>query len=91
MNNLLGHAVAQGMGMVKCIGEINSDIFTQPGLLKCEPVKIVLKNDAKPYSVTTARRVPFPLLSKVEAEIITEKLQRVTFVKSTNRPSGKSH
>ena len=70
MNNLLRRAVTQGMGLVKRIGEINSDVFTQPGLLKCEPVKLVLKNDAIPYSVITARRVQFPLLSKVEAEII---------------------
>ncbi|KAI0230483.1 Retrovirus-related Pol polyprotein from transposon 17.6, partial [Lamellibrachia satsuma] len=37
----------------------------------------VLKNDAKPYSVTTAR-VPFPLLSKVEAELILMENEGIT-------------
>ena len=72
MNNLLGRSVSQGMGLVKRIEEIkeiDNEKFTKPGLLKCEPIKIVLKDDAKPHSVTTSRKVPFPLFAKVKDEL----------------------
>lgn len=36
--------------------------------MKCTLVKIQLKDGATPYSVGTARRIPIPLLDKVEAE-----------------------
>ena len=39
------------MGLVKRIEEIkeiDNEIFTKPGHLKCKPIKIVLKDDAKP-------------------------------------------
>lgn len=40
------------------------------GLLNCDPaVKIELKPDAEPHVTATPRRVPFPLLPKVEAEL----------------------
>ena len=37
--------------------------------MKCTLVKIQLKDGATPYSVGTARRIPIPLLDKVEAEL----------------------
>ncbi len=72
--NLLSRGVAMKMGLVTHnpvahVGEVNSEVFGDIGLVKCEPVKIALKQDAVPYSLTTARRVPFPLLSKVETEL----------------------
>ena len=58
------------MGLVKRVREITVyDVFGDIGLLKCEPVKIQLKDNAKPYSVNTPRRIPFPLLPLVEAEL----------------------
>uniref|UniRef100_A0A3P9LY96 ribonuclease H n=1 Tax=Oryzias latipes TaxID=8090 RepID=A0A3P9LY96_ORYLA len=61
------------MGLVTRVNEVNSDppddVFGEIGLLNCEPVRIELTDDAVPYSVSTPRRVPFPLLPKVEKEI----------------------
>uniref|UniRef100_A0AAV2JBC5 Reverse transcriptase RNase H-like domain-containing protein n=1 Tax=Knipowitschia caucasica TaxID=637954 RepID=A0AAV2JBC5_KNICA len=37
--------------------------------MKTDPVKIHLRDDAVPHAVHTARRVPLPLLSKVQAEL----------------------
>ena len=37
--------------------------------MKCESVKIVLKDDAVPYNLTTPRRISHPLAPKVEEEI----------------------
>ena len=58
------------MGLVKRVREITDhNILGDIGLLKCEPVKIQLKDNAKPYSVNTPRHIPFPLLPPVEAEL----------------------
>lgn len=37
-----------------------SDVFEDVGLLKCDPVKIKLKADCEPYSLTTPHPVPSP-------------------------------
>lgn len=65
--NLLSRTVATRLGLIKRIEEIN--IFSGPGILKGEPVKITLKEGAEPYSVAAPRRVPIPLLPRVEKEL----------------------
>ncbi|XP_056440715.1 uncharacterized protein si:ch211-161h7.5 [Gadus chalcogrammus] len=44
-------------------------VFGDIGLFKCDPVKIELKPDAEPYTLTMPCRIPFPLLPKVEGEL----------------------
>ena len=72
-HNLLGRSVAKRMGLVMRVNAVASDllegVFGDIGLFKCDPVKIELKPDAEPYTLTTPRRIPFPLLPKVEAEL----------------------
>ncbi|XP_012941040.1 uncharacterized protein K02A2.6-like [Aplysia californica] len=41
----------------------------RPKPIRCEPVKIILKEDAQPYSVNVARRIPIPLMNEVKAEL----------------------
>lgn len=67
-SNLLSRNVAEQMGMVKRIEEMNG-VFGHTGLLKTEPVTIKLKDGATPYCVTTARRVPFAIQDKVKKEL----------------------
>ena len=68
-SNLLSRNVAEKMGIVRLVQEVHEDVFGSHGLLETDPVDIRLRENAKPYSVTTARRVPFPLQKKVKAEL----------------------
>ena len=53
----------------RCLDGLESSVFDIIGLLDCEPVKITLRENPTPYCLTTARRLPFPLMSKVAAEL----------------------
>jgi hypothetical protein len=70
-SHLLGRSTASTMGLILKVNNVQSNIpvFGNVGLVKCEPVKITLKRDCKSYCLTTARRVAFPLMPKLEAEI----------------------
>ncbi|CAI5657120.1 unnamed protein product [Oreochromis niloticus] len=88
-SNLLGKTVAKRMGLVARVNKISSDltedVFGEIGLLNCEPVKIELTEDAVPYSVTTPRRVPFPLLPKVEKEI--KRMLKLGIIEEVTEPT----
>ena len=72
-HNLRGPSVAKRMDLVMRVNAVASDllegVFGDIGLFKCDPVKIELKPDAEPYTLTMPCRIPFPLLPKVEAEL----------------------
>uniref|UniRef100_A0A3P9JCS6 ribonuclease H n=1 Tax=Oryzias latipes TaxID=8090 RepID=A0A3P9JCS6_ORYLA len=81
---LLGRSEAVKLGLVKRLEEV-SDVFGAGGLLKTEPVKIALREDAQPYAVHAARRIPLPLvplvkkeLQRMETEGIIEKVTQPT-------------
>ena len=63
MSNLLSRAAAQAMGLVKRVYEVSG--IGEFGLLNTQPVKIVLQDNAQPYAVHTAHRVPIPLMKPV--------------------------
>lgn len=69
VNCLLSRPDAFKMGMLKFIEEINDDLFSDYGLMNCEPVKLKLKNNATPYHLNTPRRVPEPLMQPVKEEL----------------------
>ncbi|KAL6482004.1 hypothetical protein MHYP_G00100840 [Metynnis hypsauchen] len=82
-----GHYKAENCG--RCGKPKHNDMKRCPalkrGLLNTEPVEIVLQDDAKPYSVHTARRIPLPLvplvkkeLHRMESEGIIEKVTKPT-------------
>lgn len=68
--SLLAPSIAAKMGLVKFIDEISDELSSESeiGRMDTEPVKIVLKDGAVPYCVTTARRVPFPMMDAVKCE-----------------------
>lgn len=50
-------------------GGRHQQAYGEHGTLKTEPVKFLVKDDAQPYAVHTARRVPLPMLQKVKEEL----------------------
>lgn len=88
-HNLLGRSVATKMGLVMRVDGMDtvmlSQVFGDIGLLKCDPVKIELKADCEPYSLTTPRRIPFPLLAKVEAEL--KRMLALGIIEEVTEPS----
>lgn len=64
-SNLLGRSAAHKFGLIAKIDSIEPSLFGSFGLVKCEPVKITLTDGAKPYCLTTARCIAFPLMTKV--------------------------
>ena len=66
-DNLLSRNASDKLNLIKRLDSVS--IFDGLGLMKCEPVKIVLKDDAVPYNLTTPRSISHPLAPKVEEQI----------------------
>ncbi|KAK3774898.1 hypothetical protein RRG08_007256 [Elysia crispata] len=94
-SNLLSRGVAEKMGLVKHIQEIQrpanfkpeekKQIFGAIGILNTEPVQICMKENTEPYCLTTARRVPFPLEQKVKEEL--EKIEKADIIEKVTEPT----
>ena len=84
-NNPLSRTVAEKMVLVKHIEEIRESVFGASGLLKTDPVMIKLKEGVAPYSVTTARRVPFPLQKRVKVE--SDRMKAACIIREVIKPT----
>lgn len=49
------------MDLLKLVEAVNSDVFGTVGYLTVKTVDISMRPDVKPYSVTPAHRLLFPL------------------------------
>lgn len=68
--NLLSRTAAVRLNLVQRVDTVSEEsVFGLCGKLKGEPVKITLKDNFTPYSVSVPRRIPFPLLPQVEKEL----------------------
>ena len=86
-SNLLGRIDASALGFPRAIEElrIEPDVFGDTGLMKTSPVNIKISENATPYHVNVARRVPIPLLPKVESEL--RRMQRDGVIKKITEPT----
>uniref|UniRef100_A0A3B4U8Y0 ribonuclease H n=1 Tax=Seriola dumerili TaxID=41447 RepID=A0A3B4U8Y0_SERDU len=83
-NCLLSRPEAVAMGLVRRVDEVSS-VFGSGGLLKTEPVKIALKEDAQPYAVQTARRIPLPLVPLVKKEL--QRMENEGIIERVTQPT----
>jgi hypothetical protein len=84
-NNLLSRAVSNKMGLIQRMDEIQESVFGSIGLMKTAPVKIHLRENAHPHCVTTARRIPFPLMDKVRQEL--EQMKSAGVIEEVSEPT----
>ena len=76
--------MSQKLGLIVLnLQELN--VSTPYGLMKGEPVKIHLKEGAKPFHCNTARRVPVPLLPKVKNEL--ERMENAGVIQKISEPT----
>ena len=66
-DNLLSRTASVKLNLIKRLD--SATIYDGLGLMRCEPVKIVLKDDTVPYNLMTPGRISHPLAPKVEEEI----------------------
>lgn len=84
--NLLSRTAAVRMGFIQRLDNvIDPELFADIGLVDCQPVKIVLRNDAQPFSVSTARRVPIPIESAVRSEL--QRMEQEGIVQKITEPT----
>ena len=87
-DNLLGRSAASSLGLVqRLVDNVHvsafGDLDDQP--VECTPVKIRLKDNAEPFSFTTARRIPIPIMDKIKVEL--ERMKRANIVEEMAEPA----
>lgn len=81
--SLLARDVAAKMGLVTRVEEVHKRTL---GRMNTEPVVIRLREDITPYCVTTARKIPFPLMDAVEAEL--KSMLKDEVIRKVTEPTG---
>ena len=85
--SLLGRGPCIRLGLIARILAVEAHSVLEPGIgtLIGDPVKILLKENTQPYSVSTKRRVPIPLMPKVKAEL--ECMEHEGVISSVSEPT----
>ncbi|KAK0145431.1 hypothetical protein N1851_015677 [Merluccius polli] len=90
VSNLLSRPLSVKMNLVRRVEETvcstgHLQAYGEHGTLKTEPVRIQLKDNAQPYAVHTARRVPLPMLQKVREEL--QRMERNGIIERVTQPT----
>jgi len=90
---LLGHPGIEALGLVQRVNAVQTEtdvvrefpkLFEGLGRLE-EEYKIGLRDNAKPYALSTPRRIAIPLLPKVKAEL--ERMEQMGVVSRVHEPT----
>lgn len=84
MNNLLSRPTSLAMELIKRAYEISTS-EQEFGLLKTQPVKIALQDNAQPYAVATVRRVPIPLFNAVKEKL--DQMEASDLIEAVTEPT----
>ena len=91
--SLLGRPAIEALGLVQRVNAVQTEtdvvkefpkLFGGLGRLE-EEYKIVLRDDATPYALSTPRRIAIPLLPKVKAEL--ERMEQMGVVSCVREPT----
>ena len=83
---LLSRDSSESLGIVALVGNIDSfpQLFNGLGTMPY-PYKIKLKDDAKPFSISTPRRISLPLMPLVKNEL--ERLEKMKVIRPIHEPT----
>ena len=85
--NLLSRDTSMRLGVIAFTGDVklSDKLFGATGMMKTDPIKIKLVENAVPSAVHTARNVPFPLLKPVQKEL--ERMEAAGIIKPVTEPT----
>ena len=65
--------------------EDSDSVYGSLGHMNCAPVSIRISDDAKPYAVHAARKIPFPLFDKVRKE--EQRMLQLGVIREVTQPT----
>ena len=68
--NLLSRSAAQTLRLIQFVGAVEDESLYGFGTWKTDSVSFKMKEDAVPYAVSAARRVPIPLMDAVKKSLM---------------------
>ena len=83
--SLLSRETCSKLGILRFVDGVTHDVYGDIGLMKTPPVKLEVSEGATPRAVTSARKIPIPLMKPVEEELL--RLEEAGIIKTVTCPT----